>query len=107
MASPNISKLSYKQLIKLEADVAIALARRKQEEKTDVKRQLAELAARSGFELSDVIGKQQGRKKGSKVAVKYRHPNDPTLTWTGRGRQPLWLVAELKNGKKLGSFLIG
>jgi DNA-binding protein H-NS len=42
--------------------------------------------------------------KGTKVAPKYRGPNGET--WAGRGAKPRWLVAAMKKGKKLDSFLI-
>jgi DNA-binding protein H-NS len=108
MALPNISKLNYNELLGLEAKVSAAIAKRKQEEKTDLRRKIAALAKDSGFDLEEVVGtKKNGRgTRGTKVAPKYRHPKDAALTWTGRGRQPLWLVAELKKGKKLESFLI-
>ena len=107
MAVPNIDKLTYKQLLDLEARIADAIVARKNEERADVKRKMAELAAKSGFEMEELMGaKKGGRGKRGKVAPKYRHPQDTSLTWTGRGRQPLWLVAELKKGKKLNSILI-
>ena len=106
MANINIDKLSYKQLLDLEAKIGSAMAKRKQEEKLALKRKMAELAASSGFELSELVGAKGGARKGSTVPPKYRHPSDSSLTWSGRGRQPRWLVAELKKGKKLQSFLI-
>jgi DNA-binding protein H-NS len=42
--------------------------------------------------------------KGTKVPPKYRGPKGET--WAGRGAKPRWLVAALKKGKKLDSFLI-
>lgn len=109
MALPNISKLTYNELLGLEAKVSAAIAKRKQEEKSDLKRKIAALAKDSGFDLEEIVGGRNGRgrsTRGSKVAPKYRHPKDASLTWTGRGRQPLWLVGEIKKGKKLESFLI-
>ena len=41
-----------------------------------------------------------------KVAPKYRNPDDQQDTWSGRGRKPLWMVAQLKKGKKAEEFLI-
>ena len=35
------------------------------------------------------------------VVVKYRHPDDPALTWSGRGKRPLWVVEYLATGKSL------
>ena len=31
--------------------------------------------------------------KRAKVAAKWRNPADPTQTWTGRGKSPLWAQA--------------
>ena len=42
--------------------------------------------------------------KGKKVPPKYRSPSGET--WAGRGARPKWLVAALKKGKKMESFLI-
>ena len=99
-----LEKMSYRELISLQEKIANAVAEKKIIEKANVKQQIAELAAKSGFDLDEIVGKQNG--KGSKVAVKYRHPKDKALTWTGRGRKPTWLVAELDKGLKLDSFLV-
>lgn len=37
--------------------------------------------------------------KGSKLPIKYRNPKAVDETWTGRGRQPRWLVAAMKKAK--------
>jgi DNA-binding protein H-NS len=42
--------------------------------------------------------------KGRKVPPKYRSRSGDT--WAGRGAKPKWLVAAIKNGKKLEDFLI-
>ena len=47
----------------------------------------------------------KGRKLG-KVAPKYRNPDNPKDTWTGRGKQPRWLAALTAKGRKLEDFLI-
>ena len=41
---------------------------------------------------------------GRKVAPKYKGPNGET--WTGRGRQPAWVAAELGGGRTLDDLLI-
>ncbi len=43
--------------------------------------------------------------KRSVVAPKYRNSSTGD-TWTGRGKQPKWLAAALKSGKKLEDFKI-
>lgn len=39
------------------------------------------------------------------VAPKYRHPTT-NETWTGRGKPPKWLAAEIANGHRKEDFLI-
>lgn len=47
-------------------------------------------------ELSELVtGNARGH---SPVAVKYKHPQNSDLTWTGRGRQPKWMVEYLASG---------
>ena len=41
---------------------------------------------------------------GTKVAPKYR--DESGNTWTGRGKQPRWIVAALASGRSLDSLLI-
>jgi DNA-binding protein H-NS len=46
------------------------------------------------------------RRSYPKVFPKYFNPISPTETWSGRGKQPRWLVAALKSGQKLETFKI-
>ena len=46
------------------------------------------------------------RKTPSKVPAKYKNPNDPSKTWTGRGRKPKWVEELLEKGKTLESLAI-
>jgi DNA-binding protein H-NS len=40
------------------------------------------------------------------VHPKYRNPNKPFETWSGRGKRPRWLTAALRSGKRLDDFRI-
>jgi DNA-binding protein H-NS len=46
------------------------------------------------------------RRKYPKVLPKYCNPSAPEETWSGRGKQPRWLVAALQSGRQLGEFRI-
>ena len=62
-----------------------------------------QLAAMGG--AKSMNGKSSGKSlKGKKVPPKYRSPDGET--WAGRGQRPKWMVAALKKGKKIESFLI-
>lgn len=107
MRKPNLEKLSYAELLELRDNVQEAMDQRRSEERKELREKLRQLVAESGFELEEVIPKRSDKRKFGKVAIKYRNPDDPTQTWTGRGRQPKWLVAELKRGRKLEDFAVG
>ena len=47
-----------------------------------------------------------GKSRKGKSEIKFRHPKDASLTWTGRGRKPGWLNEAVKKGAKLESFAI-
>ena len=40
------------------------------------------------------------------VPIKYRHPQNHDLAWTGRGRQPKWMEAYLHDGGSLEQLLV-
>jgi DNA-binding protein H-NS len=42
----------------------------------------------------------------AKVAPKYRNPDNPAETWTGRGRKPRWVQDALDAGRSLSDFAI-
>lgn len=54
---------------------------------------------------SPVSRKASGDARAS-VAPKYRDPQNPENTWTGRGKPPRWLASAMAAGKSKESFLI-
>jgi len=50
---------------------------------------------------------EPARRPYPEVKPKYCSLKDPSQTWAGRGKQPRWLIAEMKGGKTLDDFLIG
>ncbi len=79
-----------------------------------VRRQLAALAQKSGYTIEELFGEgvtspakaKPRRRKGPKVAPKYRDPESPWNTWTGRGKMPLWLASKIRFGHSPVDFLI-
>jgi DNA-binding protein H-NS len=97
--------MSLKELVALQPRLDKAIAEARRRERSDVKEKIATLAADAGFSVSELFGTGRGL-KGSKVAPKYMNPDNKSETWTGRGRQPRWLVAKLAKGGKLDQFKI-
>jgi len=104
MASVNVDRMTVKELVDLEAKLQTAIPLARQRERANVKQEMTALAEKHGLTLREVFG---GRGKGKLVAPKYANPDDPSQTWAGRGRKPLWLVAKMKKkGAKLKQFAI-
>ena len=51
-------------------------------------------------------GEPARAKKRVATGPKYRHPDDPDLTWSGRGRRPHWLTEALEAGHDLDDLKI-
>ncbi|AXE30967.1 KorB protein [Chromobacterium phragmitis] len=100
----DLSKLEFTALVALKADVENEIKRREVEEKSKAKKQIIELARAYGLSVEDVLSKAVAVRKP--VEAKYRHPNDNSLTWTGRGRKPAWVQSWIDSGKKLEALAI-
>lgn len=106
---PDISNLSVEELRKLTAEAEALIETKKDQAVEDAYNKIIEIAESAGLTLEQFIeyGAQK-RKKSTRKAVepRYRNKNDSSETWTGRGKQPRWLVAEIEKGAKLEDFLI-
>ena len=60
------------------------------------------LIAKHGFKASEVRVPRDT--KNTKVAPKYRNPENPEQTWTGRGKAPAWIAPYAKEDRD--QFLI-
>ncbi len=98
------TRMSLKELQELELTVKKAKLNVQQRSRTELRQKLEAMAAQAGFKLSDLFGGRGG--KGRKVAAKYANPDNPSETWSGRGRKPRWLAARLKAGDRIDRFLI-
>jgi DNA-binding protein H-NS len=107
---PAVEKMSLKQIEALEARIADAKAAAVEEAKAEVKAKIDAVLESSGLTIADLYPRAKGARasgKGrSKAGVKFRNPKDPSQTWSGRGRKPLWLVEAVKKGAKQESFAV-
>ena len=106
---PDISKLSVEELKRLQAEAEALIVSKKDQAIEDAYDQIVAIADGLGFSIEELLELgEQKRKKTTRKAIepRYRNKNNPEETWTGRGKQPRWLVAELEKGAKLEDFLI-
>lgn len=100
----NLSALSSTDLRALQEQVKQELKKREQQDLAKAREQIMAIAQSVGVPLKELMSVQARPVKtgtAGKVAVRYRHPADAALQWTGRGRQPKWVQEWLASGKTL------
>lgn len=108
----DLEAMDFEELWLLHEELTKILAEKITAEKRELEKRLAQL--NQPEQLGDVKGAaaeaetgQPPRRKYPKVVPKYYNPLQPTETWSGRGKQPRWLVAALQSGHTLEEFRIG
>lgn len=117
-----LAKLSLTELRRLQSRVETEIRRRSDSARRDLLKKVQKMAAEEGLSLSDLLGnapasdekqtsgkrktKATGKKNGQSV-VKYRHPENPAIGWSGRGRKPQWVIDWLAQDKPLTELEAG
>ena len=102
MKHQDLKLMSVDELWALHVEIADILTRRISAEKTRLEVRLQKLRS----SVLERTLRQPERRPYPRVFPKYRTPAKPAETWAGRGKQPRWLTAQLKSGKKLNDFRI-
>ena len=94
----------------LQREISRLMQQAEDARKAEIRAVIADIKAKMieyGINAADLGSSGRGsRSKGMTVAAKYRHPRTGE-TWTGRGKMPKWLQAEVNSGKRKEDFLIG
>ena len=100
-------KMSVKELRKLQQQVAEALSKAQVKRKNELLAKIQAMVEEEGFTMEELFGNNNKESTKKTVGVpKFRDPNDPTRTWTGKGKRPAWLNELLAKGHKKEEFLI-
>ena len=108
----NLSQYSLVELQKLQVRVEKAIQKKQLAEKLSVHKQVKKLLSKHGLTVDDLVKAKSDsktravRKKTGKVKPKYANPADKKVTWTGRGRSPVWVREHLDKGGKLDDLKI-
>lgn len=101
MKANDLRSMSVDELWTLHEEISAILAKRLAEEKAALEERLRRLNPER------VTGTfQRAKRPYPQVLPKFRNPARPGETWSGRGKQPRWLTAQLRSGKKINDFLI-
>ena len=100
MKRAELDRMSTDDLWSLHVEVSQLLQQRIQQEKLQLDERLKLL------QTPVVSGVASGRRPYPPVLPKYFNPDQPSETWSGRGKRPRWLVAQLKSGRRVEDFRI-
>jgi DNA-binding protein H-NS len=106
MASIDFDRLSLTELKLLQKEIAKAIADFGNRKKVEALGALEEHAKALGFSLAELTGVKVRRAQAGSGVPKYCHPDNPEVTWSGRGRKPAWFTAAIDAGKTAGSMAV-
>lgn len=106
MGKIDLDSFTLSDLKKLQKDVAKAIDGYEERQRQEARAALEAKARELGFNLNDLV--EAPRKKSARNVnpPKYRHPENPAQTWSGRGRRPDWVNAHVAAGGSLDDLLI-
>ena len=102
MKKLNLSTLNSSELQQLKNDIE------KEVESRSVKMaaidEVKKLVASKGLSLVDVLSELGGgkspkaRRELGPAPIRFRHPKDASMTWSGRGKRPNWMKEAMAQG---------
>jgi DNA-binding protein H-NS len=111
MRKLGLEALDFDELWLLHEELTKILSEKIRAEKLELEKRLAQLnrveqLGEAGTSSAEQRIDRPQRRRYPKVLPKYCNPSAPGETWSGRGKQPRWLVAALQSGHKLEDLLI-
>jgi DNA-binding protein H-NS len=101
MPKLELDTMELDELEQLKQDVESAIGASKARRKREALAAIQAQAKEYGFELSELVENvKQTKSARTPAAPKFRHPENPSLTWSGRGRKPAWFTEALGQGMK-------
>ena len=103
----DLKSLSSKELEKLVNDAKKALANAHARDRAKARKAAEKAAAEYGFSLNEISSEIKSASKPRKTKAKapakkgkpqFANPENPSQTWTGKGRQPNWYRAAVESG---------
>lgn len=101
----DVEKLAIDELRTLAKDVQKAIDGYEARQRKEALAAAKAAAKQYGFEL-DELTSSAPKKAKAKVPPKYANPENPGLTWSGRGRKPAWVNEAIERGVPLEDLAI-
>lgn len=106
MSDINLEEMNLSELKNLHKQVAKAIDSFEARQKDHALAELEAKAKELGFSLSELTGGVTPKIKRKSAKPKYRHPDDASITWTGKGRQPDWFKKAVMGGVSPDDLLV-
>ena len=101
--------MSRRELQSLKADVEKAMVQAEKNELRQAREAAERAAAEHGYSLSELAGggdRRGSARSGNVHPPKYRNPQNPEQTWSGRGRKPQWIKDVEESGADISAYRI-
>ena len=116
----DLKSLSLGELGALNKRIAREIEVRERVGKADVIKKLRKMVAAEGFILEELLSLPQKpqatapakakrarkavAKRNAPLPIRYAHPGNPELKWSGRGRRPVWVELWTQNGGAMSAL---
>ncbi|RLK50845.1 DNA-binding protein H-NS [Alkalispirillum mobile] len=103
----DLSGYSISELNKLKTDIEREVRQRRKQQAKEAQRELKAVADKYGFSLNELVGNAStGGGQKAKAKAVYQHPEDPSKTWSGRGRRPRWINEWEQQGRDIDELRV-
>ena len=105
----NLDAMTVDEMWLLHEEISRVLSVRLTSEKRELEKRLDQLRRDKpapSLKANGALKDPTPRRNYPPVHPKYRNPEEPSETWSGRGKTPRWLVAALKTGHQIEDFAI-
>lgn len=93
----DIHHMSLEELRLLRTRISNAIAVRERERRRTALAELQAIARKFGFSMNELVDASLPKRRAP-ARTKFRHPENALLAWSGRGKQPTWFSAALRDG---------
>lgn len=105
MTDIDLNTLSLGKLKELQRQITKTIAGYEERRKAEAHSKVDQVARELGYSLDELVQIAPKRKR-TPLPPRYRHPEQPEITWSGRGRRPGWILDALAAGKSLDDLAI-
>lgn len=103
--SRSLQGLSVAELDKLIAEAQSIREDTRERRRRELRSEIEARLRNEGFTPHEVLGAKL-KAKPETLPPRYADPDDPSRTWSGKGRMPGWLQERVDKGADLDIFLI-